>query len=286
MAFEIEKMMSIEALLDPSNIEQLKKAMSVIHKAQNNIAVLRGNENSDKTNILKVGTTLTAAILQKIQTGKLPADFTIEDWEEVVDYVSEYAVKADETVYSAYVFMLYAWFIDKSVEQISPRVSDEKQSAILALSNEIRIRTEQLSNEELDEVEYIDSCLWICLEAMIKLLSGTIDAALGFDKEQVVGAAMMLGMEYGRFVLYKQEHELVTEYLKNQKILDVELAMKYDQYMEELNAQSSQFEAFINIAFEPNFGEVLNNSVNLARAAGVAESEIMKTTEDVDDYFM
>ena len=286
MAFEIEKMMSIEALLDPSNIDKLRRAMEVVQKAQNNIAALKGNDTPDKRNVLKVGTTLTVAIMNKIQSGKFPTDFNAEDWDDVIDYISDVAVKADETTYSAYVFMLYAQFIEASVWQMSEKLADEKQSAILNLSNELKARTEQLANEKLGEVDYIEGCLWICLEAMIKLLSGTIDTALGFDKNPVVEAAMMLGMEYGRFVLYKKEYDLVTEYLKNQEILDVELAMRYDKYIAELNSQAAQFESFIDIAFDPNFGEVLNNSVNLARATGVAENEILKTTKDVDDYFM
>ena len=286
MKYQLDKMIKVEDLLNPSNIEKFKRAMAVIQKAQANIAALKGNEKSDKTNIIKAGTALTAAILQKVEKGRFPTDFTLDDWEEVIDHVSAYAVKADETTYSAYVFMFYSWFINKSLEQIQYSIPDEKQEAIFELSNRIKAKTEQLANEEIKEVDYIDDCLWICLEAMIKLLSGTIDAALGFDKEQVVEGAMMLGMEYGRFVLYKREYDLVTGYLENQKILDVELAMQYDKYLEDLNAQAAQFESFIDIAFNPGFGEILINSVNLARAAGVEESEILKNTQDVDDYFM
>ena len=61
--------MNIEELLDPTNIEKFKKAMSVIQKVQANIALLKGNGESDKTNIIKAGTTLTAAILQKVEKG-------------------------------------------------------------------------------------------------------------------------------------------------------------------------------------------------------------------------
>ena len=286
MVVELDKLIKVEDLLDPSNIEKFKKAFAVIQKAQNNIAALKEKDNPEKMNILKAGTTLTMAIFNKVQEGKLPTDFTVEDWEYVVDYVSEYAIEADETQYSAYVFMLYAWFIEKSVAQMSLKLAEEKQAAILALSDELKLKTELLSKGELNEVNYVEECLWICLEAMIKLLSGTIDAALGFDKNQVVEAAAVLGMEYARFVLYKKENDLVTEYLNNQKILDVELAMKYDKYIEELNEQVNQFESFIDAAFDPGFGEMLTSSVNLARAAGVDESELLKTIGDINDYFM
>jgi len=286
MVIELDKLIKVEDLLAPSNIEKFKKAMAVIQKAQNNIAALKEKDNPEKMSNLKVGTTLTMAILNKVQEGKLPTDFTTEDWEYVVDYISEYAVEADETQYSAYVFMMYAWFIETSVEQMSLKLAEIKRVAILALSDELKLKTELLSKGEVNEVNYIEECLWICLEAMIKLLSGTIDAALGFDKNQVVEAAAVLGMEYARFVLYKKENDLVTEYLNNQKILDVELATKYDKYIEELNEQVNQFESFIDAAFDPGFGEMLTSSVNLARAAGVEESEILKSTRDIDDFFL
>lgn len=286
MNYGLDKLITIEDLLSTSSINKLKGAIEVIQKAQNNIAALKNKDNSDSMKILKVGTTLTIAILNKVQEGKLPTDFSKEDWDYVVDYISEYAIEIEDDKYSAYVFMLYSWFIEASVAQIAVSLSEEKQGAILALSDELKTKTELLSKEEITEVSYIEDCLWISLEAMIKLISGTIDVALGFDKNQVVEAAMMLGMEYGRFVLYKREHDLVTEYLNNQKMLDVELAMQYDEYIEELNAQAAQFESFINSAFDGNLGERLKNSVDLARAAGVDESEILKTTQDIDDYFL
>lgn len=286
MTIDSNKLIKVQDLLDLSNINKLKSALAVIQKVQNNIAALQENDSSNKRSILKVGTTLTVAILKKVESGKLPTDFSVEDWEDIVDHVTEYGVEADETKYSAYVFMLYAWFIEGSVAQISYKLSNEKQAAILSLAEQIKARTVQLGDEEISEVDYIEGCLWICLEAMIKLLSGTIDSAIGFDKNQVVEATAVLGMEYARYVLYKKEHELLTEYLDNQKKFDAELTAEYEEFIKELNEQTAQFEILIDKAFDQNFGELLINSVNLARAAGVDESEILKTTEDIDAFFM
>lgn len=286
MSIEIKKIVNIDQLMDPSNISRFQKAMKVVQKAQNNIAAL--NEKNDPTalKVFKAGTALTVAVLMKIEGGKFPADFTAEDWEDIVDHISDYAIEADGRRYSAYVFMFYSWFIEKSVEQIERKLPEEKATAIRALSEELRSRTKQLEEEEIDEVDYIDSCLWICLEAMIKLLSGTIDAALGFDKEPVVEAAMIFGLEYGRMVLYKKENELVTEYLENQKFLDVELANQYDQYIEALEKETARFDGFIDTAFASGFRETLKSSAELAMAAGVEEDEVLKTIQDVDDFFM
>jgi len=275
----------IEELFSASNIDKAKKAINIVLKVQDKLTVLGEKEESNALKIKKVGTTLTVAILQKVQGGKFPTDFTSEDWEEILEQVFEYGVEADGTIYSAYVFMLYAWFIDTSVEKMSGRLSVAKQVAITSLSDEIKTKTEQLKNNEISEVEYIDDCLWICLEAMIKLISGTIDTALGFDREQVAEAAMILAFEYGRFVLYKREDALLTKYLENQKILDVELAMRYEEYCKQLEQEANVFNECIETAFTSDIRSALKNSAQLALAAGVDESEVLKTVQDVDDYF-
>ena len=62
--------------------------------------------------------------------------------------------------------------------------------------------------------------------------------------------------------------------------------MQFDKYMEELNAQAAEFQSFIDSAFDTDLRGRLRGSVELARAAGVEEDEILKTIEDVDDFFM
>ena len=42
----------------------------------------------------------------------------------------------------------------------------------------------------------------------------------------------------------------------------------------------------IEHAFDADFKERLSNSVSLAMAAGVPKSEILDSTEKIDDYFL
>ena len=47
-----------------------------------------------------------------------------------------------------------------------------------------------------------------------------------------------------------------------------------------------QFSICIENAFVENFRECYMNSIQLALSVGVNENEILKTTEDIDDFFL
>lgn len=278
--------LKIEDLQKMATLDNLKKALDIIQGVQEAAESLKENGCTKKQNILKVGTTLTIAFFSKIREGKLPADFEEEDWRDIALHVQEYAVKADETQYSMYVFMLYAAYIEYSLGNMAFGLSDEKKEAVQTLADEIKSKTEMLENEQIGEVDYIDDCLWICLEAMIKLTAGAVDARTGFEKEKVIEAAAMFAFECGRLTLYSREYELVNGYLENQKILDVELAMQFDEYLKELESQTDKFNALIDNAFSMDVRQSLRGSVMLAKVAGVGEDELLKSDEEIADYFM
>ena len=92
--------------------------------------------------------------------------------------------------------------------------------------------------------------------------------------------------EYGRFIIYRQEQLLIDEFIQSQYELDAELQEKFDLYIEKLDKESHYFYTLIDNAFVPNFREQFLHSIVLANAAGVDESEILTSIEDVDDFFL
>ena len=72
---------------------------------------------------IKVGTTLLLAILGKVQMGKLPQSFRKEDWVDIADSVAAYALRMDGKDYSAFVFTLYADYIDACTAALAGRIS-------------------------------------------------------------------------------------------------------------------------------------------------------------------
>ena len=71
-----------------------------------------------------------------------------------------------------------------------------------------------------------------------------------------------------------------------QKLLSDELEQKYKQYLESVENQTKIFNELVEDAFSTDCRTKLRKSAELARAAGVEESEILKTKEEIDDFFM
>ncbi|MDO4175852.1 MAG: hypothetical protein Q4D99_00035 [Bacillota bacterium] len=285
MVNKLTKSINPEELLSMENVEKLEEAFNLIQKVRESAEQLAGQENSDKQKLFKVATTLTGKMFKMYVEGKLPTEYSKEDWIEVGKHVSEYAVKADDQVFSAYVFMFYSSYIDYSVGQISDRLSKEKVKAVNDLSKAIREKTKELEQDEIKEVDYVDDCLWICLEAMIKLLAGTIDYAFGFQDKKVAEAVMIFALEFGRLVLYSKEQALLTEYLGNQKNLNEELASKFEELSKELEAKEAEFYKFIDDAFNSDFKMTFKSSIELAIAAGVKREDLLTSVQETDAYF-
>jgi hypothetical protein len=163
---------------------------------------------------------------------------------------------------------------------------DESVSRIKELSASIRFNTEQLQCGELSEVDYIEGCMWISLEAMIKLLACSMVPKMGPEFAYLTQAVAQLAFEYGRLVLFTREQKLLESYIENQYILDEKLQTEYEDYLEEVNRYSEKFRGLIEKAFTPDIRESLMQSAELAKASGVKEEELLTSIEDVDDFFL
>lgn len=60
---------------------------------------------------------------------------------------------------------------------------------------------------------------------------------------------------------------------------------QYDEYVQELETRSAEFNRLIDNAFSPDFRTMLTSSANLALSAGVSEDLILDSMDKVDDYF-
>ena len=222
----------------------------------------------------------------RFAAGKKPKDLTNEDWKIIAEKVSHYAIMSDGQQYSVFIFTLYAEYIDASADWLIGKTIDESVSRIKELSASIRFNTEQLQCGELSEVDYIEGCMWISLEAMIKLLACWLTRKTGPEFAYLTQAVAQLAFEYGRLVLLTREQKLLESYIENQYILDEKLQTEYEDYLEEVNRYSEKFRGLIEKAFSPDIRESLMQSAELAKAAGVKEEELLTSIEDVDDFFL
>ena len=239
--------------------EKLQQAMQIFQTVQNHYFALAEKRDELGMTGIKAITVLTFAILRKISDGKMPSNLNAQDWMEIAAVVSQVAILADDQQYSIFVFGMYEKYIRDSVAQIEECIS---------------------------EVAYIEDCLWISLEAMVKLLACT--AALLGD-QRVTDFAQALAscaFEYGRLMLYSRELEIINQFIEAQYQLDAELEQKYAAYLEDLQKESEKFCMLIDNAFAPNFRDAFLYSIRLAKGFGVKNEELLSTVEDIDAFFL
>ena len=280
------KGLALEQLMKSSLGDQLQHAMHIFDKVQTHYFALAEKQDEMGMTGIKVVTVLTFAILRKIADGKLPSKLDGQDWKEIAAVVDQYAVLADDQRYSVFIFSLYERYIRHSVQQIEGIISEETAVVINDLADELHGKADALSVGYISEVTYIEDCLWISLEAMLKLLAST--AALCNDQRiaDFAQALTSYAFEYGRLMLYSRELEIVNQFIESQHQLDAELEQKYAAYLEDLQKESQQFYTLIDNAFAPNFRDAFLHSILLAKTVGVKEEEILASTEDIDSFFL
>ena len=277
---------SVEKLQSSSALEKIKQTIETITAVQQNLYALANNEEGEQLTLLKVGTVFQVFFIDLLASGKQPKDLTKEEWTELFHKVSQHAILDDGQEYSVFVFSMYADYIDLSALTLQKSITQEHFEAIKDLAKTIRNNTELLRNGKISEIDYIEACLWLSLEAMMKLLCSLLDLIPGTEFAQAVQSAAQLAFEYGRYVLFAKEQAILQEYIDHQRVLDEKLKFKFEAYLEEVQAQADQFRKLVDAAFSTDFHDALIQSAALARAAGVEENELLTSLEEVDDYFM
>lgn len=277
---------SIELLLSTPVGTKLGSALSMLDRLQEYTEAAACKADAE-ANSKKAATIAVFAILKKMQGGTSLSGFTQDDWKEVLAAIGDYVLLMPDREYSVFVFEMYENCIRKSLQGLVGHASPEESEAIEALADELRVQEEAFHSGAISEPAYIEECLWISLEAMFKLLSASILPHIKNDSmREFSGALADFAFEYGRLMLYRREREIITAYINAQYELDSELEQKYACYIEELKKQTEAFGNLINNAFDENFRDAFLKSVILAQMAGVKDSQILKNSEEIDEFFL
>ena len=276
----------INELLSAEAGAKIKQVVETISAIQQGLYAMADSEDSAQLNALKIGTVFTIFFIDTLASGKKPQDLTEEDWQNIAKQVYRYAVIEDGQSYSEFVFTMYADYIEVSAENLKEHISEQYYGAIMEVAGSIRYNTEMLRNGELTETAYVEACLWLSLEGMIKLLSAFITVPMKKEYAELVQAVTQLAFEYGRYVLFAKEQAILTRYIENQYALDEQLRADYEAYLAEVNEHAERFRKLIDGAFTPDLHEALVQSAALAREARVKKEELLMTVEDVDAFFM
>ena len=195
---------------------ELKSILEAYERIQEAAALFADHDNEKRLVKIRIGTILTFGTASRILKGKWPKDYSKDDWIDLVNMVSEYAVKVDDQNYSVFIFKLYADYIDASITMLAGNVSEDTLNPIKCLAEELRKKSDLFEDNGIGESEYTEECLWICLDAMIKLLSATVTKYAGEELGHFTEGLASVAFEYGRLMLYRKEQELLKQYIENQ----------------------------------------------------------------------
>lgn len=285
---------AIDELLASPAGQKLGRAMETVAAVQHGFYALKNSDDDTSTKLLRIGTVFQLFLVDTLLAGrKRPSELSSEDWKSIANKVAKYAILSDGQSYSVFVFTLYADYIDLSVACLRNRIPEESReamessmSSIQELSNTIRNNADCLQDKSMTETAYVESCLWLSLEGMIKLLSASLVTMIGPEYTQLVQAVSQLAFEYGRYVLLAKEQALLDSYIQNQHILDDRLQREYEQFLIEVQENADSFQGLIDAAFSPKLHEALLQSAELARTAGVKEEELLSSIDEIDSFFM
>ena len=267
----------------------LQNALSTYSKAQALLLRLSSTDDENSTAELKIGTVLTFAFLEKYFQGIAPRDLTRADLADIADKVTDIAVLMDGEDYSVFVFEQYARYIELSAQILRAR-SDARAAgqidSITAIADELRSNSRKLKNGDITEPAYIEDCLWLSLEAILKCFSAYLTCTTGTPEfGKLAQSISMLAFEYGRAMIYKEEQALLDGILKSQQQLDEDLSAEFNDFKSQLAAEEAQFNELIAKAFASDFRDSLRAYAALARAAGVKEADLLQTAGDIDRFF-
>ena len=283
------QMKGLDLLLSDDASEKLHHMLDTITMVQQGAYNLAVSEDDGKMKLLRIGSVFQIFLIDTLASGKKPSDLTKEDWAAISAKVGRYAVLEDGQSYSIFVFTLYADYIALSVEKLrtAPIAIDEKRAAsIMEIADSIRHNSQELEEGNITEVAYVEACLWLSLEGMMKLLASWITAPFAKEYATLVQSAAQLAFEYGRYVLFSKEQALLARYIANQHELDEQLEKDYAEYLQQVQLQAAHFQELLDGAFSTDLHESLLQSAALAREAGVREEELLSSVEDIDAFFL
>lgn len=280
---------NLDLLLSDNASEKLHHMLDTIATVQQGAYNLAVSEDDGQLKLLRIGSVFQIFLIDTLASGKRPSDLTKEDWAAIGAKVGRYAVLEDGQSYSKFVFTLYADYIALSVENLRTppiAITEEQAAAITEIAGSIRRNSQELEDGVITEASYVEACLWLSLEGMMKLLASWITAPFAKEYATLVQSAAQLAFEYGRYVLFSKEQALLDRYIANQHKLDEQLEKDYAEYLQQVQLQAAHFQELIDGAFSTDLHKSLLQSAALARESGVREEELLTSVEDIDSFFL
>lgn len=243
-------------------------------------------------------TTFANCIIKKIKAGKSIKEFGKDDWEEIAKETSLGTVKGGvrgasiygvtSTITSMAPKFYETGFNSKSYIAYN-KTAATTANAVVTASFGFAEQVHKFRKNEITELEMLENTQIVCLDASISALSSLIGQlvipvpVLG----AIVGNAVSTMMyQIAKDNFKQKEQEIMKQYYEELVSFEQELDEEYKLFVLELSKAFEDFLQILDRAFSVDIEETLNGSIELAKACGVSEDEILDTKEKAYSFFL
>ena len=218
--------------------------------------------------------TLTA---QKMREGKSIREFTQEDWQDIAKGTGGGFAKGGVRGATIYALTNYT------------ATPGAVASSLCTAAFGVADQAHRFRNQEIGEVEFIQSAEIVCLDAAVSALSSAIGQAvipipvLGAVIGNTVGSIIYQTAKDG---LSAKEQEIMEKRAEELQALDRELSQQYRALLVSLREDMSQYLVLLEAAFHPDPLKAMEGSAALAIELGIPQSEVLDSIEKTDAFFL
>lgn len=262
---------------EKENIRKIDKDIRDDVYAKNIATLQEGLKTGAVSAVIEGGVTFTLTIINKIKQRESIKNLTSDDWSDILKETGIGTVKGGVRGISIYAMTNFT--------ATPAAVASSIVTASFGIANQAYL----LKSGKITQEEFILNSEVLCVDVSVSALSSLIGQAV--IPIPVIGA--VIGNTIGNLI-YQTSKEYfkmsdkkrIESYLHDIDVLVNNLDKQYQAYVEHLNKLLKEYFSILDMAFAVDCKQSFQGSIQLARFVGVNESEILKSIDEIDDYFM
>lgn len=205
------------------------------------------------------------------------SDFTADDWKEI-------GIDTGKGVAKGGIRGGTVYFLSNFTATLA-NVASAYVTAAFGIASQIKV----LEEGNVSAEDFVINCETICLDVTISAIASV--AGQIFIPIPVLGAVM--GNITGEFIyeLCKKagsikSKQVIENYNAEMDKLNQRLSIQYLQVVLEIKKVLWKFNELEKLAFDLDVNQAFSASVNLAAEVGVTDNKVLKSKEDIDNFFL
>lgn len=222
------------------------------------------------------GVTFCMSVAKKRKEKKF-SEFTGDDWKEIGIDTGKGSIKGGIRGGSIYALTNFT------------ATPANVASAYVTAAFGIAAQVKALEQGNVSEEDFVINCETVCLDVTVSAIASLAGQVL--IPIPVLGA--VIGNVAGEFMyeLCKKEgarksQQIIAGYNQEMNQLNQQLNIQYLQVVLEIQKALQRFTTLEKLAFNEDVNIAFQGSVDLAIEAGVEEKKVLKTIEQIDNYFL